>query len=278
MVVQAEVNGRIDAAVEESQAAGDDEAEFEWPFTSHSCVGELVHCAYGFEDIVGKPRQDECNYYRQDHFERVSPSCFSPGVGSCNAVSVQMDNNGAIAEDDDQNGKNKCKQSHEEGQTEKKSGFVVVHAEWVTVKIVEFAIYKWWDAKEERGKPYHNASYIDTSAASEVPRVHEFDHSDVSVHTHASQKKHIGVTIDSDYIAAQLAQTAAALPEFPRVILPGRDGPQRQSENENQIGQSQINNERIHETPTSLVPAADHANDKKIAQNSREKYQIVKNG
>lgn len=277
LVVQAKVNDWIDAAVEESQAAGDDEPEFDQPFTSHVRVGELVHCGYGFEDIVGEPRQDEHNDYRQDHFDQVPPSGLSSGVGSGDTVSVEVDDNDAVAEDDDQNGENERHQSHDEGQSEKKFGFVVVFAEWATFNHFKFPIHKRRDAQEERGKPHHDASHIDAPAASEVPRVHQLDHSDISVHTHAGQKEDIGITVDGDDKAAQSAQKVTALPEFPQVVSAGRYGPQRQSEDKNQISQRQINDERIHEAPTSLAPSADHADDQKITQKSREKYQIIKN-
>lgn len=277
MMVQAKVNDRVDTAVEKGQTTGNNVTARKPPFTSHVCLGELIHCGYGFEHIVGKPGENERNNDRKDHFERVSAPGFGSGVGGDDAVFVEMHHYCPVAEDDDQDRENEREQSHEEGQTEKKRG-VLVLAKRVFTNFFNSAVQERWHTQNQRGKPHRSASYIDAPAASKIPGVHKLHHCDVSVNAHARQKKYIGVSIHRDDIAAQLAQEDATFPKFPCVILACRDSPEWQGKDKNQVCQCKVDYECIDQAAPSFTPAAHHTDDKKVAQKSSEKYHVVNDG
>lgn len=55
-----------------------------------------------------------------------------------------------------------------------------------------------------------------------------------------------------------------------------RDCPQRQREDEDEVSQGQVDNKRIHQTPTSLF-AAHHQDDKEVAEKAGEEDEVIQN-
>lgn len=106
-MVQEEVDGRIDTAVEESQAAGDQESVSlpRLSITTELSVGELWDDDNDFENIKREPGHHKGHDDGQDHFDWVPTTSLSSRIGS--TVLVQMHNDGAIADSNDQHWEHK---------------------------------------------------------------------------------------------------------------------------------------------------------------------------
>lgn len=106
-MVQAEVNGWVHTAVEECQAARDDEpVVLPWlSFTAELSSCEMWNNHDGFKNIEGEPGHHKGQYDAEDHLQGVFPARVGSRVSSSSAVLIEVHDDGAIAEHNDKDRK-----------------------------------------------------------------------------------------------------------------------------------------------------------------------------
>lgn len=269
-MVQKEVNGGVHAAVEESQAAGDQQPGSlpRRPAAVSPRSRELRAGHDDFEDVVGEPGHHEGRDDREDHLDGVHAAGAAPRVRSCCTVFVEMHDDGAVAEHDDHDGQDKSEEHHEQAQDEKGIGSGALHAERFIFRVHHSSVHQVGGAEEQRARPDGCTDDSDAAATPEVPDIHELHYSQVAIHAHAGEEEDVREAVHSDDVAAQLAQQVPSRTKVPVAVLAGRGGPQRQRENKDEVSQSQIDDERVHQATAFVAHDDDY---KKVAQNSTEK-------
>lgn len=270
MMIQKEVNGRVHAAVEEGQAAGEQQPGSlpRCPTAVSLRSRELRAGHDDFEDVVGEPGQHKGRDDGEDHLDGVPAAGAASRACSCCTVFVEMHDDGAVAEHDDHDGKNKSEEHHEQGQAEKKIGTGVLHAVSFISNVHHSSVHQVRNAEDQRARPDHCTGGTDASATPEVPGIHELHHSQVAIHAHAGEEEDVREAVHGDDVAAQLAQQIPSGTKVPVAILAGRDGPQRQHEYKDEVSQSQIDDKRVHQATAFVAHDYDY---KKVAQNSADK-------
>lgn len=114
VVVQEEVDGRVHAAVEKSQAAGDEEpvAQPYAGFTAQVGVWEIANDSDGLESVVWQPGHPERHDDAEDHLQGVSATSLGSGVPGGDTVPVEVRDDGSVAEHDDQQWEDECEEHH----------------------------------------------------------------------------------------------------------------------------------------------------------------------
>lgn len=270
MMIQKEVNDRVDAAVEKGQAAWDQQPVSlpRHPTAVSLCPRELRAGHDDFEDVVGEPGHHKGRDDIEDHLDGVPVAAAASRVCSRGAAFVEMHDDGAVAEHDDHDGQNKSEEHHEQGQAHKKIGTGFLQAERFISNTLHPSVHQVGNAEEQRAQPDRCTGGPDAPATPEEPGIHEPHHSQVAIHAHAGEEEDVREAVDGDDVAAQLAEQISSRTKVPVAIPAGRGGPQRQRDNKDEVGQSQIDHKRIHQA-TSFV--SHHYDYKKIAKNSTDK-------
>lgn len=189
-----------------------------------------------------------------------------------------MHDDGAIAEHDDQHWKDKGEQRHGQAQAKKKIWAVVFHAGQSITRQLHSPVHQGRDAKHQGAQPDCSTSGSNALTAPEIPGVHQLHHSQVAIDTHAGEEEDVGEAVHSNDIAAQLAQQVPSWPKVPVAVLARRDGPQWQREDKDEVGQGQVDNKRVHQTPTSPSFVAHNWDYKEVAQKACEKDDAIQSG
>lgn len=134
------------------------------------------------------------------------------------------------------------------------------------------------DAKHQGAQPDGGTGDPNAPAAPDAAGVHGLHHGQVAVHTHARQEEDVGVAVDGDHIAAQLAKQVPAGAELPAAVLADGEGPQRQRQYEHQVGQSQVEHKFVHQAATSITLRAHHEDHKEVARKASEEDEQVDDG
>lgn len=229
-MIQAEVNDWVHAAVEEGQAARDQQPvpSPRRPPAVPVRSQELRDRRDEFESIEGEPGHHKGHDDGEDHLDGVPAAGSAPGVCSPDAVLVEAHDDGAVAEDEDHDGEKKSEECHEHAEAQKDVGAGVLHAGWCVSNERHPSVHQVGDAEHQRAGPDRGTGGSDAPAASEVPGIHELHYSQVAIHAHAGEEEDVGDAVHGDDVAAQLAQKVPSRTELPAAVLGGRDGPQRQ--------------------------------------------------
>lgn len=189
-----------------------------------------------------------------------------------------MREDGAIAEHDDEHWQDKGEDSHGQAEAKKKSWAAVFHTEQAVIGGLHSSVQQGWDAKNQGAGPDCCTGGTDAPTAPQVPRVQQSHHGQVAIDTHTGKKENVGKAVHGNDVAAQLAQQVSSRPEVPLAAPAGRDGPQWQCEDEDEVGQGQVEDECVHQSPTSPSFAAHDCDYKEVAQKACEKYEAIHNG
>lgn len=146
-------------------------------------------------------------------------------------------------------------------------GTGVLHAEHFVSNVHHSSVHQVGNAEEQRARPDRCTGGSDASATPEAPGIHELHHSQVAIHAHAGEEEDVREAVHGDDVAAQLAQQIPSGTKVPVAIIAGRGGPQRQRENKDKVGQSQIDDKRVHQATAFVAHDYDY---KKVAQNSAD--------
>lgn len=104
-MIEEEVNDWIHTAVDERQAARDEEPVSvpRLSITTQVNVCELRANDDDLEDVEGEPGDHKGHYDAEDHLEGVSAARFSSGICCiCCTVAIEMHSNGPVTEHEDQ--------------------------------------------------------------------------------------------------------------------------------------------------------------------------------
>lgn len=117
-MIQREVNGRVHAAVEEGQAAGDQQPGSlpRRPTAVSLRPRELRAGHDNFEDVVGEPGHHEGRDDGEHHLDGVPAAGAASRVCSRCTVFVEVRDDGAVAEHDGHDGHDKSEKHHQQGQ------------------------------------------------------------------------------------------------------------------------------------------------------------------
>lgn len=207
----------------------------------------------------------------------MSAAGFSFGI-CCNTVPLQTHDDGAIAGHDDYHWKDEGEECHGQTQAEEEGRGVVFHTWQFISSHHHFFVDQGWDAQYQGGHPHHNAGQLDGPAVPQELGVQQLHHSQVAVHTHAGEEEDVGEAVHSDDVAAQLTQQVPDWAKIPGVVTAGRKRPQWQRDDKYEVGQGQVEDERVHQTSASLPAAAHHQDDKQVAKKAREKNYVIEDG
>lgn len=134
------------------------------------------------------------------------------------------------------------------------------------------------DAKHQGAQPDGGTGDPNAPAAPDAAGVHGLHHGQVTVHAHARQEEDVGVAVDGDHVATQLAKQVPATSQLPAAVLAGGDGPQWQRQHEHQVGQSQVEHKCVHQAATSITLRAHHEDHKEVARKASEEDEAVEDG
>lgn len=269
-MIQAEVNDRVHAAVKEGQAARDQQPVPlpRRPPAVSARPQELRDRCDEFENIEGEPGHHKGHDDGEDHLDGVPAAGSAPRVRSSDAVLAEAHDDGAVAEDQDHDGDNKSEECREQAEAQKEVGAAVLNAGRCVSMEPHSAVHQGGDAEHQRAGPDPSAGGSDASAVPDVSGIQELHHSQVAIHAHAGEEGDVGDAVHGDDVAAQLAQKVPGRTEVPAAVLAGRDGPQRQRQDEDQVGQSQVDHERVHQATAFVTHDRDHQD---VAHNSNDK-------
>lgn len=190
-----------------------------------------------------------------------------------------MDDYGAVAEHYDQHWEHKGKQYRDQAQAKEKVGVAVLHAGRSVVRVLLHPpVHQEGEAKHQGAQPDGGTGDPNAPAAPDAAGVHGLHHGQVAVHAHARQEEDVGVAVDGDHVAAQLAKQVPAGAQLPAAVLAGGHGPQRQRQHEHQVGQSQVEHKFVHQAATSITLRAHHEDHKEVARKASEEDEVVEDG